>query len=230
VRADASKSGGRERIVSGASSAPASSTARNMSAASKASRGRSSGSSASRVDSTSSSARGRRSRDRSSVAAVAAPRSDSRVRRAAHRSSLRRRAPRASRDRCGCRRCRVRESSGATYPGERRRLAISPVAVQPVAVLELGHAEVGEADVVVAISARRDEHVGGLEVAVDDPHLVGTRERERELQACVRCALPPERAAPEHTRQRLARDVVHDEVGRLGRLAVVGDLDDVRDG
>jgi hypothetical protein len=73
---------------------------------------------------------------------------------------------------------------------------------------------------------RRDHQVLGLEVAVDDPVLLG--EREPGEQPLEHAADLRERQVPDERPQRAALDVLHRDVGRPVVLEVVVHGDDVR--
>jgi hypothetical protein len=74
-----------------------------------------------------------------------------------------------------------------------------------------------------------DQHVAGLEVAVDDAALVGVLHAVEQLQEQVEALRQRQRAAPAVAGQRLAVDVFHDQVGRAVRQgAGVEQLGDVR--
>ena len=100
---------------------------------------------------------------------------------------------------------------------------------------DLGDAEVGELDAVArlrcvegTVARIEQEHVLGLEVAVDDAGFVRARERGADLLGDADDAVPPHRSPLEHLEERLRRRVFHHEVRGALELAEVGDLDDVR--
>ena len=91
---------------------------------------------------------------------------------------------------------------------------------------DLRDAEVGDLDLLVG----RDDDVGRLDVAVDDPFAVGVVHRLRDLRDHVGDLVPGERGLlDQEALQGLALDVLHRDVGdlRVGVLADVVDRDDV---
>jgi len=97
---------------------------------------------------------------------------------------------------------------------------------------DLGDPEIGQFDRLASgpgLLRRPDEDdVLRLEVAMDDPHLMGAPERARDLGAQVSDPRPGEGAALEGREERLPLHVFHHQVGHRFELAVVRDLDDVR--
>ena len=96
----------------------------------------------------------------------------------------------------------------------------------PGGARQLRHAEVGELDGAVAV----DQDVGGLDVEVQGPVLVGIGEglRERVGDACG--LVEGERMAVDLREELLeahAVDVLHDEVGVAGVVGEVDHRDDV---
>ncbi len=110
---------------------------------------------------------------------------------------------------------------------------------------DLGDAEVGELHQLARIPPQRAPVTGALvalglgalvghqddvlrfEVAMDDAELVRPPEGARDLRGHVGGARPREDALLDVRQERLAGDVLHDEVGDAVGLSHVGDLDDV---
>ena len=95
---------------------------------------------------------------------------------------------------------------------------------------ELRDAEVGELHelrVVIALVLAHEQDVLGLEIAMDDAHLMRASERARHLHADAGGARPREATALDVHEQRIAFDELHDEIRDAVRLADVGNLDDV---
>ena len=88
-----------------------------------------------------------------------------------------------------------------------------------------GDPEVDDLDLAVAA----DQHVAGLDVAVDEAPRVGRGERPGDGRADARDLARRQRAAPaQDGREVLAVDQLHDDVRAARVLAVVVDGDDVR--
>ena len=95
---------------------------------------------------------------------------------------------------------------------------------------QLGDTEVGQLHVLrlgVGFVLLHEEDVLGLEIAVDDAHLVRTRQRARHLHADARGAWPREAAALDVGKQRVTLDELHHEIRDAVGLADVGDLHDI---
>ena len=88
----------------------------------------------------------------------------------------------------------------------------------------LGDAEVRELGDVQT----RQQHVGGLDVAVDDAVLVGVLQGIRDLADQARGALEGQHALVQQVLERAAADVFHHDVGQAVRLAGGEDAHDVR--
>jgi hypothetical protein len=72
-----------------------------------------------------------------------------------------------------------------------------------------------------------DHHVGGLQVTMDDAAIVGGLEGLGDLPRDGDRLVDRDRAAGQTRRQRLARDVFHDEISRtfvVGQLVNAGDV------
>ena len=122
----------------------------------------------------------------------------------------------------------------------RRRLPVDvlgrDVAGRPEALLgegdgrgvdDLRDPEVGELREVRAV-ARQQEHVLGLQIAMDDPQLVRAAQRRGDLQRHADRADHLEATRRERRLQGLALDVLHHQEHQPAVFAEVGDLDDVR--
>ena len=106
-------------------------------------------------------------------------------------------------------------------------------AVADVVAGELGDPEVEQLDPLAARHLRigHQEDVVGLEIAMDDALGVRGGQRAGDLPRDRERRRPAKPAARRPPRQRLALEVLHDDVRRaLGRPAEVVDLDDARDG
>ena len=88
---------------------------------------------------------------------------------------------------------------------------------------QLGEAEVEDLDLAVV----RDEHVLGLQVAVDDALLVGRRQPVRDLGADLDGLAQGQRAAGNALAQRLAFEQLRDDVGGALVVTRVVDREDV---
>jgi len=98
-----------------------------------------------------------------------------------------------------------------------------------VAGAELGQAEVEHLGEVAAAGGAGDQHVLGLEVAVDDAEVVGLDQRAADLEEQRRGARPRHRPVAADERPEVgAADVLHDQVQRARHRAEVEDLDGVR--
>ena len=99
-----------------------------------------------------------------------------------------------------------------------------PGACQPGRVLRLRDAEVGQPAGPVA----RDQHVRGLDIAVDDPRGVDGLERAEELSREPPRIELERGAVGDAAGERLALDVLHHQVGALRLATEVVDGDEIR--
>ena len=107
--------------------------------------------------------------------------------------------------------------------------AVRPLATGAVAVVVAARERLGDAEVGHHRAAGREQHVVGLDVAVDEPAGVGVRERARHLAEQAHRVGDRQRAALlEPPAQRFALDERHGEVREAGDLAGREERHDVR--
>ena len=121
----------------------------------------------------------------------------------------------------------VRDAPGDELGGEVRDRAEQRLAAGGVARGGAGEPEVADLDPAVV----REQHVLGLQVAVDDPRLVrGDESREHRLEDVHRLVGGEAPVLAEQVAERDALQVLHDEVGEAVVLALVEHVDHVRVG
>ena len=96
-----------------------------------------------------------------------------------------------------------------------------------IAIQQLGNAEVEQLDMAVD----RDQHVGGLEVAVHDEVGVRVRDRLQDVEKETEACLDPQRVVIAIAVDALTVDVFEDEIGlACWRHAGIDEVRDVRVG